>query len=51
MEITTMNLIRNYRNWRTYRATVNELGRLSDRGLADLGISRVEIAEVARKSI
>ena len=32
-----MNLIRNYRNWRTYRATVNELGRLSDRGLEDLG--------------
>ncbi|TIM14908.1 MAG: DUF1127 domain-containing protein, partial [Mesorhizobium sp.] len=23
-----MNLIRNYRNWRVYRSTVTELGRL-----------------------
>ena len=46
-----MNLIRNYRNWRTYRATVNELGRLSDRSLEDLGIRRYEIESLARKSI
>jgi len=26
-----MNLIRNYRNWRVYRETVTELGRLSNR--------------------
>ena len=30
-ERTTMNLIRNYRNWRVYRETVTELGRLSNR--------------------
>ena len=46
-----MNLIRNYRNWRTYRQTVTELGRLSDRGLEDLGIIRAEIRSLARKSL
>jgi uncharacterized protein YjiS (DUF1127 family) len=44
-----MNLIRNYRNWRRYRETVNELGRLSNRELNDLGINRGEIPFVARK--
>jgi aspartate/glutamate racemase len=37
-----MNLIRNYRNWRVYRETVTELGRLSNRQLHDLGIVRDE---------
>jgi uncharacterized protein YjiS (DUF1127 family) len=46
-----MNLIRSYRNWRVYRDTVNELGRLSNRELADLGINRGEIAAVARKAV
>ena len=46
-----MNLIRNYRNWRSYRQTVSELGRLSNRGLHDVGIIRDEIPAVARKSI
>ena len=44
-----MNLIRNYRNWRRYRDTVNELSRLSNRELSDLGISRGEIATVAQR--
>ncbi|CCV14317.1 DUF1127 domain-containing protein [Mesorhizobium sp. YC-39] len=46
-----MNLIRNYRNWRVYRDTVNELGRLSNRQLHDLGIIRDEIKIIARKAI
>jgi uncharacterized protein YjiS (DUF1127 family) len=46
-----MNIVRNYRNWRTYRTTVSELSRLSNRELADLGISRGEIHSVARKAI
>lgn len=46
-----MNLIRNYRNWRRYRDTVNELSRLSNRELHDLGLSRSDIHAVARKSI
>lgn len=45
-----MNLIRNYRNWRRYRETVNELSRLSNRELADLGINRGDIPFVARKA-
>ena len=45
-----MNLIRNYRNWRTYRDTVNEVGRLSNRELADLGINRGEINTIARRA-
>jgi uncharacterized protein YjiS (DUF1127 family) len=34
--------------YRTYRATLNELGALSDRDLADLGLHRAMIADVAR---
>ena len=44
-----MNLIRNYQNWRRYRQTINELSRLSNRELADLGITRGEIAAVAAR--
>ena len=44
-----MNLIRNFRNWRRYRETVSELSRLSNRELADLGITRADIAVVASK--
>ncbi len=43
-----MNLIRNFRNWRRYRDTVNELSRLSNRELNDLGITRGEIDGIAR---
>ena len=46
-----MNLIRNYRNWRRYRDTVNELSRLSNRELNDLGISRAEIEAVAQRTL
>jgi uncharacterized protein YjiS (DUF1127 family) len=46
-----MNLVRSYNNWRRYRETVNELNRLSQRELADLGISRGDINSVARRSI
>lgn len=46
-----MNLVRNYRNWRRYRDTVAELNSLSNRELTDLGISRADIHQVARKAI
>ena len=46
-----MNIIRNYRNWRRYRDTVNELSRLSTRELTDLGLTRGDIPFVARKSV
>ncbi len=44
-----MNLLRNYRTWRRYRDTVNELSRLSNRELTDLGITRSEISAVATR--
>ena len=46
-----MNIMRNYRNWRRYRVTVTELGRLSNRELSDLGIVRSEIPAVARRAV
>ena len=36
------------RAYLSYRDTVNELSRLSDRELDDLGISRFEIEAIAR---
>jgi uncharacterized protein YjiS (DUF1127 family) len=39
------------RNYRRYRETVEELSRLSDRELDDLGISRFDIDSVARASV
>lgn len=39
-----------YRNWRSYRDTYNELMRLSQRDLADLGINRTDIPEIARQT-
>ncbi|WP_075288902.1 DUF1127 domain-containing protein [Pararhizobium arenae] len=46
-----MNLTRSFNNWRKYRQTVNELGRMSDRELSDLGIGRGDIAYVARQAV
>ncbi|CTQ32023.1 DUF1127 domain-containing protein [Jannaschia rubra] len=34
-------------NWRTYRRTLNELSALSNRDLADLGLSRSMIRAIA----
>ncbi len=39
-----------YSNWVSYRRAVDELSRLSNRELADLGISRCDIRFVARRS-
>ncbi|MBD0416539.1 DUF1127 domain-containing protein [Oryzicola mucosus] len=46
-----MNLIRTIRNWRSYRQTVDELGRLSNRQLADVGVRRDEIPSLARRGL
>ena len=45
-----MNLIQTFRDWRSYRATVRELDRLSSRQLADLGVTRQQIKAVARSA-
>jgi len=44
-----MNLIRSFNKWRRYRATVNELSKLSAHELDDLGICRADIPIIARK--
>ncbi|MGM4985309.1 DUF1127 domain-containing protein [Rhizobium sp. 11_C7_N12_5] len=46
-----MNVARSFNNWRKFRKTVNELGRMSSRELQDLGIDRADIRSVARASI
>lgn len=46
-----MNIARSLNNWRKYRQTVNELGRMSDRELSDLGIGRNDIHRVARAAV
>lgn len=43
-------LNRSYVTWRKYRRTLNELHRLSDRELSDLGIARSDIRHIARQS-
>nr|WP_321457289.1 DUF1127 domain-containing protein [uncultured Cohaesibacter sp.] len=43
-------VVANYRQWRTYRETVDELSRLSNRDLSDLGISRGDISDIAREA-
>ncbi|MBG0510852.1 DUF1127 domain-containing protein [Agrobacterium sp. MOPV5] len=46
-----MNVARSFNNWRKFRQTVNELGRMSNRELHDVGIDRAEIRSVARAAI
>ncbi|EFO29780.1 conserved domain protein [Roseibium sp. TrichSKD4] len=42
------SVVRSYQNWKRYRSTYDELSRLSNRELDDLGISRADISTVAR---
>jgi uncharacterized protein YjiS (DUF1127 family) len=46
-----MNIARSFNNWRKYRQTCNELGRMTDRELNDLGIGRGDIQYVARQAV
>ncbi|MGO4352885.1 DUF1127 domain-containing protein [Rhizobium sp. RAF36] len=43
-----MNVARTLNNWRKYRQTVSELGRMTNRELHDLGIDRGDIRNIAR---
>jgi len=43
-----MGLIKSYRNWRRYREAVTELRSMSNRELADIGITRGDIKFVVR---
>jgi uncharacterized protein YjiS (DUF1127 family) len=46
-----MSVVRTVNNWINYRRAVSELGRLSNRSLQDLGLTRDEIPAAARASI
>jgi uncharacterized protein YjiS (DUF1127 family) len=46
-----MNIARSYSNWKRFRNTCNELQRLTNRELADLGMSRADIPSVAKSAI
>lgn len=41
------HLIRLFRSWRRYEASLRELSRLGDRELADIGVSRSDIPRIA----
>ncbi|WP_136657184.1 DUF1127 domain-containing protein [Nitratireductor sp. XY-223] len=43
-----MNLMLTYQKWRNYNRTREALERLGDRELADLGIARDKIDDIAR---
>jgi uncharacterized protein YjiS (DUF1127 family) len=43
-----MTMFEFVRRWKRYNRTVSELNHLSNRELADLGLSRSDIARVAR---
>jgi uncharacterized protein YjiS (DUF1127 family) len=43
-------LVRFIQEWKRYNQSLNELSRLGDRELADIGISRSDIARVAWNS-
>ena len=45
------SLVRRYHSWQKYRQTYDELSRLSNRELNDLGIGRGDIDYIARKSM
>jgi uncharacterized protein YjiS (DUF1127 family) len=44
------SVVRALRAWRRYNASLNELNRLGDRELADIGLSRSDIPRVAWES-
>jgi len=41
------NIVRLVRAWKRYHQSLNELNRLGDRELADIGLSRSDIPRVA----
>lgn len=44
------SLLHSFRAWKLYRDNVYELEQLSDRQLADVGLSRDSIRDVARRA-
>jgi len=44
------SIVRFIKDWRRYNQSMSELSRLGDRELADIGISRSDIARVSWKA-
>lgn len=44
-------IVRFVREWKRYNQSLNELSRLGDRELADIGISRSDIQRVAWSTV
>jgi uncharacterized protein YjiS (DUF1127 family) len=47
---TTMNPIRIAKSWISYRRTLSELGSLSNQTLADIGVNRYQIRNIASRA-
>jgi uncharacterized protein YjiS (DUF1127 family) len=48
-EIMLLSIIRLFQDWKRYGAAMQELSHLSDRELADIGITRSDISRVAKE--
>jgi uncharacterized protein YjiS (DUF1127 family) len=46
----TTDFAKTYRTWRKYKDTHDQLMRLSNRDLADIGVKRGDIPAIARRS-
>lgn len=44
-----LSIIRLFQDWKRYGAAMQELSHLSDRELADIGITRSDISRVAKE--
>ena len=46
-----MSIMSDFRNWRKYRHSVDQLNRLSESTLKDIGIERGDIARQVRRAM
>jgi uncharacterized protein YjiS (DUF1127 family) len=47
--IMLLSIIRVFQDWKRYGVAMQELSHLSDRELADIGITRADIPRIAKK--
>lgn len=50
VQMSILSIVHWFEAWRRYRSAVTELSQLDERDLAELGMTREEIREVARQS-
>jgi uncharacterized protein YjiS (DUF1127 family) len=46
-----LSIIRAFQDWKRYGVAMQELSHLSDRELADIGITRADIPRIARNQV